>query len=63
MANDDLEKQKEVQFYAAGATAWFNTRLEHHKAQHQLRFRVLTRNKLFQIPISALSLPRVAASS
>ncbi len=31
MANDDLEKQKEVQFYAAGVTAWFNTRLEHDK--------------------------------
>lgn len=29
---DDIEKQKEVEFYAAGVTAWYNTRIEHDKS-------------------------------
>ena len=29
---DNLKNQKEVEFYAAGVTAWYNTRLEHDKS-------------------------------
>ncbi len=32
MSDDDLKKQKDVEFYAAGVTAWYNTRLEHDKS-------------------------------
>ena len=32
MTDDDLKKQQEVEFYAAGVTAWYNTRLEHDKS-------------------------------
>lgn len=32
MEDDDLRKQKEVEFYAAGAAAWYNTSLEHDKS-------------------------------
>ena len=32
MTDDDLRKQKEVEFYAAGVAAWYNTMLEHDKS-------------------------------
>jgi hypothetical protein len=32
MTDDDLKKQQEVEFYAAGVTTWYNTRLEHDKS-------------------------------
>lgn len=32
MTDSDLVKQKEVEFYAGGVTAWYNTRIEHDKS-------------------------------
>ena len=30
--NDEIDDQKRVEFYSAGLTAWYNTRLEHDKS-------------------------------
>lgn len=32
MTDNDLIKQKEIEFYAGGVTAWYNTRIEHDKS-------------------------------
>lgn len=32
MTDSDLIKQKEIEFYAGGVTAWYNTRIEHDKS-------------------------------
>jgi len=32
MAQEDLNNQKQIEFYAAGANAWFNSSLEHDKS-------------------------------